>query len=82
MHLSLQGGWTALMMASKAGHMECVQVLLDKDAKVNIQNEVTGVIHCVHAMLHVVVFTDTKSLLGRCSWITPDSTHTRDHATR
>ena len=42
------------MMASKAGHMECVQVLLNKDADVNRQNKVSGVIiHCVHAMQHV-----------------------------
>ena len=54
MHLSLQDGWTALMMASKAGHMEFVQVLLDKGADANIQDRVSGVIiHCVHAMQHV-----------------------------
>ena len=54
MHLSLQGGWTALMKALEAGHMECVQVLLDKGADVNMQNKVSGVIiHCVHAMQHV-----------------------------
>ena len=54
MHLSLQGGGTALMKASVAGHMECVQVLLDKGADVNMQSKVSGVIiHCVHAMQHV-----------------------------
>ena len=54
MHLSLQDGWIALMMASVAGHMECVQVLLDKGADVNMQGKVSGVIiHCVHAMQHV-----------------------------
>ena len=54
MHLSLQDGWTALMMALKAGHMECFQVLLDKGADVNKQTRVSGVIiHCVHAMQHV-----------------------------
>ena len=42
------------MRASAAGHMECVQVLLDKGADVNMQSEVSGVtIHCVHAMQHV-----------------------------
>ena len=42
------------MMASKAGNMKCVKVLLDKGADGNMQNEVSGVIiHCVHAMQHV-----------------------------
>ena len=42
------------MKASEAGHIKCVQVLLDKGADVNMQNEVSGVIiHCVHAMHHV-----------------------------
>ena len=53
MHLSLQDRGTALMKASQAGHMECVQVLLDKGADVNMQDWVSGVIiHCVHAMQH------------------------------
>ena len=44
------------MIASQAGHMECVKVLLDKGADVNMKNRVSGVIlHCVHvhAMQHV-----------------------------
>ena len=42
------------MMASEAGHMECVQMLLDKGAEVNIHDKVSDVIvHCVHAMQHV-----------------------------
>ena len=42
------------MKASKAGHMECLQVLLDKGANVNMPNKVSGVIiQSVHAMLHV-----------------------------
>ena len=53
MHFSLQWGETALMMASKSGHMECVKVLSDKGAEVNIQDKVSGVIHCVHVMQHV-----------------------------
>ena len=51
MHLSLQYGWTALMKASEAGHIECVQVLLDKGADVNKQTWVSGVI--IHTMQHV-----------------------------
>ena len=54
MHLSLQDGWTALLKSSVAGHMECVQVILDKGADVNKQSWVSGVIiHCLHAMQHV-----------------------------
>ena len=51
MHLSLQWRETALLMASKEGHIECIKVLLDKGADFNMQNKVSGVIiHCVHAM--------------------------------
>ena len=57
MHLSSQDGWTALMKAYDRGHMECVKILLDRGAQVNIQHEVSGVmIHCVHAMHHVPDF--------------------------
>ena len=42
------------MKASEAGHIQCVQLLLDKGADVNMQDKVSGVIiHCVHAMQHV-----------------------------
>ena len=44
MHMSLQDGWTALMKASKAGHMECINVLMDCGAEVNMQDQVSGVI--------------------------------------
>ena len=54
MHLSLQDGGIALMKASQAGHIECVKVLLDKGAEVNLHDHVSDVIiHCVHAMQHV-----------------------------
>ena len=49
MHLSSQDGWTALMSASSAGKRECVKVLLDNGAEVNIQDKVSGgIIHSVH----------------------------------
>ena len=42
------------MKASAAGQVECVKVLLDRGAEVNMQDKVIGVIiHCVHAMQHV-----------------------------
>ena len=51
MHLSLQDGQTALIKASEAGKVECVKVLLDRGAEINMQEKVSGVIiHCVHAM--------------------------------
>ena len=54
MHLSLQDSQTALMKASEAGQVECVKVLFDRGAEVNMQDKVIGVIiHCVHAMQHV-----------------------------
>ena len=50
--LSLQDGWTALMAASNVGTVECVKMLLDRSAEVNMQNEVSGIIrHWVHALL-------------------------------
>ena len=42
------------MVASNAGMLKCVKMLLDRGAKVNMQNEVSGVIiQCVHAMQHI-----------------------------
>ena len=47
LHLSLQDRWTALMWASGTGEMECVKVLLDRGAEVNMQSKVSDVIiHC------------------------------------
>ena len=43
MHLSLQDGATALMKASEAGKVECIKVLLDSGAEVNMQGKVSGV---------------------------------------
>ena len=40
------------MSASLAGHMECVKVLLDKGAEVNIQDMVSGLIHCMQCSLY------------------------------
>ena len=40
MHLSLQLGDTALMKASVAGQVECMKVLLDRGAEVNMQDKV------------------------------------------
>ena len=52
MHLSLQDRATTLIKASEAGQVECVKKLMDRGAKVNMQNEVSGVIYYVHAMHH------------------------------
>ena len=54
MHLSLQDEWTALMIASNAGQVECVKLLLDRGAVVNMQDKVSGVIiHCAREMQHI-----------------------------
>ena len=42
MHLPFQDGRTALMRASGSGHMECVKVLLDRSADVNMQDKVSA----------------------------------------
>ena len=42
MHLSLQDGATALIKASKAGKVECIKLLLDRGAEVNMWNKVSG----------------------------------------
>ena len=42
------------MVASHEGQVECVKMLLDRGAEVNMQNEVSGVIvDWVHAMQHI-----------------------------
>ena len=43
MHLSLQYGLTALMLALVAGKVKCAKVLLDKGAEFNMQDKVSGV---------------------------------------
>ena len=45
--VSLQDGWTALMVASQEGHVECVRMLLDRGAEVNMQNKVSGPLYTV-----------------------------------
>ena len=42
MHLPFQNEWTAPMMASGKGHIECVKVLLDRGAEVNMQDKVSA----------------------------------------
>ena len=43
------------MRASVTGKAECVKVLLDRGAEVNMQDNVSGVImHCVHALQHIL----------------------------
>ena len=43
-----------LLRTSQAGKVECVQMLLDRSAQVDMQDKVwVVIIHCVHAMQHV-----------------------------
>ena len=41
-HLSFQDGGSALTAASLVGQVECVKMLLDKGAAVNMQKKVSG----------------------------------------
>ena len=43
-HLSLQDGLTALMVASYGGHVECVNLLLERGAQVNQQDNVSAIL--------------------------------------
>ena len=43
MYFSLQSGQTALMKASSEGHVDCVKLLLEKDADVNHKDKVSAV---------------------------------------
>ena len=55
MHLSLQNGVTALMKSSAAGQVECIKVLLDRRAEVNMQNKVTSVTIMIEMWNHCVL---------------------------
>lgn len=44
MLLSLKNGRTPLMVASRVGHLTCVQLLLDWGAQVNHQDQVSAVL--------------------------------------
>ena len=41
-HLSLQNGWSPLMVAALRSNFQCLQLLLDKGADVNQQNQVSS----------------------------------------
>ena len=42
-----QGGWTALMVASKKGNKDIVKLLIDKRANLDLQDDVS--VHLLHA---------------------------------
>ena len=47
MYFSLQDGVTALMIASREGHVECVKLLLDKGASADLLDKVSAGSHQV-----------------------------------
>ena len=53
MYFSLQDEVTALMMASREGHVECVQLLLDKGARADRSDKVRAGSHQVLSLWHV-----------------------------
>ena len=59
MHLSLQWGKTALMIAFDLGHIECVKMLVDKGAQVNIQDTVSlsGVVFNLTGTIYTIMYT-------------------------
>ena len=53
MYFSLQRGETALMMASNRSCVECVKLLLDKDASADLSDKVRAGSHQVLSVWHV-----------------------------
>ena len=53
MYFSLQDGVTALMRASRRGHIECVKLLLDKGARADLSDKVRAGSHQVLSVWHV-----------------------------
>ena len=51
MHLSFQDGGTALMKASESERLECVKVLLDRGADVNMQDKVSAAYKNIHVAM-------------------------------
>ena len=47
MYFSLQSGQSALMKASSGGHVECVKLLLDQGADVNVKDNVSAVLQSI-----------------------------------
>ena len=68
MYFSLQKGETALQIASSEGHDECVQLLLDKGAKVNLYDEVSTVLQSLIVCL-VYVPLCKKGIVVEVAWV-------------
>ena len=56
MYLSLQYGRSPLMVAASEGNVECLQLLLDKGADVNHQDEVSSFHHEMRSLPLVHVY--------------------------
>ena len=63
LHVYLQNGSTALIIASECGHVEVVQLLIGRGANINISNNVRYIIvglclylcECINTCMHVYV---------------------------
>ena len=47
MYFSLQSGQTALMKASSGGHVECVTLLFNQGADVDVKDKVSAVLQSI-----------------------------------
>ncbi len=65
-----QDGLTALMRASIKGHLPVAQLLIDKGAIINHQDEVCHLVLCVHLYSRVASEVVCVSMcVGMCSWL-------------
>ena len=53
MYFSFQDGYTALMMASREGRVQCVKMLLDEGASADLSDKVRAGSHQVLSVWHV-----------------------------
>ena len=71
-----QDRWTSLIIAAQNGHLDCVELLLDRSADVNAASEVSeGMVHhsfVVFVLFHTALIISSQCLsVRRCVWACP-----------